>query len=229
MGREEEDREMRRGHNTGTAAAFVVALLAVLPLGADVVLADDVRSSSWTESPSPEPSPDPPGNGNGNGNGKGGKGGDGDGDEPSPSETPSPSPTPTSSPSPSPDPTTSPEPGAGPPSPSDPRTSDGSTTDTAGPAASDPAESRERGAAGADASPRRTNERSQTLDSPDPTPPTSSPWLLMTGDAQGVESVRFPARTAPPHEPNLSLALIAVLALTLLPFLFHKMREEWRS
>jgi hypothetical protein len=234
---------MRRRHRTRTTTYLLAALVAILPLRVEAVLADDLGAASiLTDSSVAEPSDDPPDDGgeggDGDGDGGGGDGGDGDGDgggggggTPSPSPTPTPpSPTPTPSPSPSPDPVTSPGPG-GPAA--DPPTS-ARSMDTKGPAPAAPSavKNREGGAVEADALEPDVADGSAKGDaSRTPVPvPTSSLRSLTTGDAPVIDRARFATRLPPPDEPGrLALLVIIGLALTLLPYVFHKARQEWRS
>jgi hypothetical protein len=238
---------MRRRHRTRTTTYLLAALVAILPLRVEAVLADDLGAASiLTDSSVAEPSDDPPDDGgegvDGDGDGGGGNGGDGDedgdgdgggggGGTPSPSPTPTPpSPTPTPSPSPSPDPVTSPGPG-GPAA--DPPTS-ARSMDTKGPAPAAPSavKNREGGAVEADALEPDVADGSAKRDaSRTPVPvPTSSLRSLTTGDAPVIDRARFATRLPPPDEPGrLALLVIIGLALTLLPYVFHKARQEWRS
>jgi hypothetical protein len=214
---------MTRTWRSAPATTVVVALLAAIPIGADMVLAEAVEGSSsgkktLSPEPTPPPSPDPPDGGGG-------------GVDPSPSETPppsetplpSPSETPTSSPSPSTGPTTSPSPGDDPsPSPSDP-TTDGRRTRTPT-TILDPVDDREGGSP-------RTEGVSPTdgPSHPDGSNPPSSPWPFVTVEVEGDETRPLPVGTQQRHDATPALVVIVVLALTVLPFLFFKARQEWRS
>jgi hypothetical protein len=104
--------------------------------------------------------------------------------------------------------------------------------DTKGPAPAAPSavRNREGGAVQADALEPDVAEGSAKRDASRTPVPTSSLRPLTTGDAPVIDRARFATRLPPPDEPGrLALLIIIGLALTVLPFVFHKARQEWRS
>jgi hypothetical protein len=103
--------------------------------------------------------------------------------------------------------------------------------DSKGPAAEAPSavKDREGGAVEADALEPEVADGSAKRDANRTPVPTSSLRSLRTGDAPVIDRARFATRLPPPDEPGrLALLIIIGLALTVLPYVFHKARQEWR-